>query len=503
MAHTVQDAMILCGVNNTDRYEDRTPAQRIAEDVFNNDFLTCMDKSFIDLESDFKTYSSLTLAQGQLRFSPGIKNRVKAFVQWTRNLIRMGMNPDEEVFPVNQTASLIRMYKTHEKFIKDSSTLSDAAKPRDFDSDVDWSDWAPSFVNYLRLIPGRDGVPLSYVIRANITGTYDPNVNFMINYINLAPLHGEAYSIDSSTVRTLLINFITGNPTAEAKVQHLATHNDGRRDYITLRDHYEGVGVHAKDITKAINIIDNLYYSGEKKPHMWWDEFEKELEWAFNIYNLREGRTIHSNDMKLRILLKKVKADFLSATRASLNIELSKTPMDLKYEDALASFRNAVNLVHPPEIKPIQRNRVRRNVREVGFRSTTKKGRDNIRNVDRNDFIKRKRTDSRIITLKDGKKIEYHASFNFPNKIYQQMKDIDKERLKQERKTYKESRKLRTRISELESQISNTSNKVMNSPQINEISTTKTGNTSHVSEISRSTMMGGKNERHYQNHHNP
>ena len=83
------------------------------------------------------------------------------------------------------------------------------------------------------------------------------------------------------------------------------------------------------------------------------------------------------------------------------------------------------------------------------------------------------------------------------------MKDIDKERLKQERKTYKESRKLRTRISELESQISNTSNKVMNSPQINEISTTKTGNTSHVSEISGSTMMGGKNERHYQNHHNP
>ena len=80
MAHTVQDAMILCGVNNTDRYEDRTPTQTITEDVLNNDFLTCMDKSFINLESDFKTYSRLTLAQGQLRFSPGIKNRVKAFV---------------------------------------------------------------------------------------------------------------------------------------------------------------------------------------------------------------------------------------------------------------------------------------------------------------------------------------------------------------------------------------------------------------------------------------
>ena len=34
MAQTIHDAMIICGVNNSDLYEDCTPTQRIAEDFF-------------------------------------------------------------------------------------------------------------------------------------------------------------------------------------------------------------------------------------------------------------------------------------------------------------------------------------------------------------------------------------------------------------------------------------------------------------------------------------
>ena len=116
---------------------------------------------------------------------------------------------------------------------------------------------------------------------------------------------------------------ISRNETAEAKIQNLAQYNDGCRDFIALKEHYEGVGVHSKDITKAVDIIDNLYYSGEKPPHMWWDEFMKELNWAFDTYDIKENRIVHSNEMKLRILLKKIDADFLSATKTSLNIDQS------------------------------------------------------------------------------------------------------------------------------------------------------------------------------------
>ena len=66
---------------------------------------------------------------------PGIKNKIKAFVQWTRDKIRMGEDPALEPFPVTNVSALLRRYQTHEKYIKDSSTLLDAAKPKDLNTE--------------------------------------------------------------------------------------------------------------------------------------------------------------------------------------------------------------------------------------------------------------------------------------------------------------------------------------------------------------------------------
>ena len=73
------------------------------------------------------------------------------------------------------------------------------------------------------------------------------------------------------------MNFIMGNQVAESKVQIHQARNNGRLDFIALRDHYEGVGILAVDIQKAEITIRNLFYAGKKKPHMWWDEFERQL----------------------------------------------------------------------------------------------------------------------------------------------------------------------------------------------------------------------------------
>jgi uncharacterized membrane protein YgcG len=47
-----------------------------------------------------------------------------------------------------------------------------------------------------------------------------------------------------------------------------------------------------------------------------------------------------------------------------MEIELSRTPMTMTYEQAVALFRNMVNQKHPPQMGAAQ-NRVRRNVNEV------------------------------------------------------------------------------------------------------------------------------------------
>jgi hypothetical protein len=52
---TVRDAMIVCGVNNINLFDGDTPAQRIATDLFGDDFATCMDKGLTELDYEFKT----------------------------------------------------------------------------------------------------------------------------------------------------------------------------------------------------------------------------------------------------------------------------------------------------------------------------------------------------------------------------------------------------------------------------------------------------------------
>ena len=160
-------------------------------------------------------------------------------------------------------------------------------------------------MNYLPCISGRDGVPLKYICRTNEDPDPTPHADFMDDYMSMAPLHGESFTIDASTVHTFIVNFISRNDTAEAKIQAVIDQMNGRIDMKCLIDHYKGVGIHSIDIAKTDFIFENLFYSGEKPPHMWWDEFKKQLTSAFMSYVKKESRIVHSNDMKLRILLDK------------------------------------------------------------------------------------------------------------------------------------------------------------------------------------------------------
>ena len=62
---TVLLALIACGVDNDVRFMGQTQAERVAEDVFDNLFTTCMDLTFDKLDDHFKTYSELTVASAR------------------------------------------------------------------------------------------------------------------------------------------------------------------------------------------------------------------------------------------------------------------------------------------------------------------------------------------------------------------------------------------------------------------------------------------------------
>ena len=123
--HTVFNAMVACGIDNVVVFQGQTQAERIAADIFDDTFTTCMDITFKELDEHFKTYSELSVAQGQIRIPPGTRKNMKAFVQWTRDEIRLGRDPSLTPFPLEQVSDCLRRYKTHKKYVTDSKTLAD------------------------------------------------------------------------------------------------------------------------------------------------------------------------------------------------------------------------------------------------------------------------------------------------------------------------------------------------------------------------------------------
>ena len=138
---TVLDALITCGIDNDTQFHGQTHAEeRIASNIFDDTFSTCMDLTLKELDEHFKKYSELSQAQGQIRILPGTRKNMKAFVQWTRDEIRLGRDPSLTPFPLGLVSDCLRRYKTHAKYVKDSSTLAEAAKPGKFKENTKWED---------------------------------------------------------------------------------------------------------------------------------------------------------------------------------------------------------------------------------------------------------------------------------------------------------------------------------------------------------------------------
>ena len=91
--YTVLDALVACGVDNMSLFNGNSPAWRLSNELFSDDFESCLDKTQQELDEDLKSYSTLTQAQGQIRILPGCRKNIKAFIQWSKDQIRTGVNP--------------------------------------------------------------------------------------------------------------------------------------------------------------------------------------------------------------------------------------------------------------------------------------------------------------------------------------------------------------------------------------------------------------------------
>ena len=440
---TVRSALVLCGVSDVVGWNNQTDAQRIASDLFDDDFRSCMDKTFSSLDEDWKTYSNVTIANGQIRLLPGVKKNIRALVQWVRDRIRLGENPADTPFPVAEVSAILRRYHTHKNWLDKAKEKATTTMPKVFKTDTKWLDFRDSLRNFLRTQPGRNGVPLSSVIREAENPVIRDNVEFIDDYIDRATLEGEAFAADAAEVHGYIVNLIAGNATAENKILPYLPENNGRKDYFALKEHYEGVGAHAKALVEAENDIQSLFYAGEKKPHMWWEEFETRLVTSFAVIDKHEGREVYSDTSKLRMLAKKVRTcDFLESTLSVIDLELTKEPVTLTFDQALANFRNAVNRKFPPEMSATKKTR---RINQLKNKNNNKNNKNSGRQgnqgtEERNRGNTRKRNDAWEVIGTDGSKIEVHPSYNFSGDVWKKIPFSVRAHLMDMRKAYKKTR---------------------------------------------------------------
>ena len=358
--HTLVDALTLCGVladTGNVLFNDANAAERIAADVFNDEYSTCMDITIPDLEDNWKTYNALTLAEGRIRLTPRTKANIKALLQWVRDRIRVGEDPGDAEFPVNERTDLMERFNSHKQWLKEAEAMAKNAMPKEFSDKLKWMDWKGTFINFLKSQPGRHGVPLSYVVRDNDHPIYRNNANFLDDYIDQAPLRGLVFSSDAAKVHAYLARLLTGNVVAEQKLLPRNNEANGRVDFQVLKDFYEGVGANSKDVIEAEADIKNLYYSGEKRPSMWWDQFESKLTNAFAILDKHAGRPLYPDVMRLRMLNGKIKADFLTTIKTTIEMQMTVIPMTMTYNTALTNYRNVVNQRYPYDPNARKNNR--------------------------------------------------------------------------------------------------------------------------------------------------
>ena len=145
----------------------------------------------------------------------------------------------------------MRRAKTHQLFVSKSDTISKAAKPVRSMKEVKWEDWAPTFMNYVRAIPGRDGVPLKYIIRDNDFSNLTPNKDLRDDNVNNSSLQGGSFTIDAAEVHTFIVNLISQNEEAESVIKIHEEERNVIKDWKALIYHYEEMGVYSNNITKT------------------------------------------------------------------------------------------------------------------------------------------------------------------------------------------------------------------------------------------------------------
>ena len=172
-------------------------------------------------------------------------------------------------------------------------------------------------MNYLSMIPGVRGVPISYVIRENDAPDHETDFgnDFTARSIACAPLDDASFRANARKVHQLLMNFLVAE-LAEQWIKDLTPLVNGRRDMEALCNHYGGEGNKSRRIATAEKLRESLNYKSECS--LPFSTSLDRMQKMFNIFK-EEGEQLTEN-AKVRELFKCVQHTQLQDTVKALRV---------------------------------------------------------------------------------------------------------------------------------------------------------------------------------------
>jgi hypothetical protein len=147
-------------------------------------------------------------------------------MHWIQDCHRTSDKPDINNFDDDALAEAQSCALVCKSDIDLVDTNTKAADPGKFKDERKWPEWEKAFINYLSVIPGVNGVPLSYVVCQVVEPEDDAEYEtFSERMIAHAPHMGQYFIADSRRVHNLLTGYLQGE-LPESWIRNLSCHQD-------------------------------------------------------------------------------------------------------------------------------------------------------------------------------------------------------------------------------------------------------------------------------------
>ena len=314
---------------------------RIIEESFPNgvsDFRSLTSSDIVDMAKD---YNNRRTANQRINIGLAKVRRLKGVMHLIQDCVKTNKPLDQADVTLDTINTALERAAARKTFTDQMDTNAKSANPGKFEKEKDWQKWSDAFVNFLSVIPGSTGIPLSYVVREK----EDPEPNadytdFHAEMIACAPLNGGTFNTDRRSVHQYLLSFTVGKPAEEWIKKSYpmgGNHNNGRRSFRALSEHYGGSGNSSRRIAEAEALMKNLFYKSERS--LQFNTFLSKMEHMFNIY--KEQGEEKGEAEKLRILFRKIQCSSLATAVSSLAVKQDTD--GLTYDEAINHLSTRVS----------------------------------------------------------------------------------------------------------------------------------------------------------------